>query len=52
MHKLITLFFISCAFLVGLGGCGVKGPLYQKPDEKPQQTTENISQNNQVQQEK
>lgn len=37
MRKIIILFFIGSCFLVGLSGCGVKGPL-TPPQEQPDES--------------
>jgi len=40
MRKIIVIFFIGCLLIVGLNGCGVKRPLYQKPTEQPNSQTQ------------
>lgn len=36
MRKIITLFLVTSLVWVGLSGCGVKRPLYEKPEQPPE----------------
>lgn len=41
MRKQITIIFISLLCLTAITGCGIKGPLYQTPEQQQENSPKN-----------